>query len=350
MGAGFIRNALRSSSLAQVRHVSPIRPTDASGLVADVYGDMEREFGVLAPPVALHSSVPEILAGCWLVLRETLIIQGTVPRSAKEAVAAAVSVSNTCPYCVAIHSGTMRSMHPGPDAAALAADRMENMSDPRLRSIAVWARGLTDEPPFPAEQAPEFLGVAVAFHYINRMVNVFLNDLPMPSIAPAAAIGPVMRVLTRLMRSAERNVGAPGESLRLLPGVPLPADMPWAEGNPSIAGAYARFAASIEGASQESVPPSVRDLVLSEVAVWDGRPKGPSRAWVGKATAALPEKDRPAGQLALLTAIASYQVDQGVIDEFRAAQPADEALVALTAWASLAASRQIGARARIDAG
>ena len=47
---------LRSSSLAQIRHVIPAPPGTADATVAHVYQQMEREFGVLAPPVALHSA------------------------------------------------------------------------------------------------------------------------------------------------------------------------------------------------------------------------------------------------------------------------------------------------------
>src|SRR5690606_8869078 len=45
-------------ALAQVRHVTPVRPRAARGLVAEVYAGLERDFGMLAPPVILHSPVP----------------------------------------------------------------------------------------------------------------------------------------------------------------------------------------------------------------------------------------------------------------------------------------------------
>ncbi|MGD0602508.1 MAG: carboxymuconolactone decarboxylase family protein [Streptosporangiaceae bacterium] len=352
MGGGFLRIALRSSSLAQVKHVPQIRFNKAGGLVASVYGQMEREFGMLAPPVTLHSPLPEVLAGCWLVLRETLIAPGRVTRSEKEAVAAAVSVSNSCPYCVTIHSGVMRALLPGPDAAALAADQVKKISDPQIAAIAAWGRNIADpealtEAPFPAEHVPELLGVAVTFHYLNRMVNIFLGEIPLPPAAPEAVLGPIMRVAGRLMRSAGRNAAAPGASLSLLPDAPLPKDMSWAAGSPSIAGAYARLAASIEDAGHDYVPAAVRELLFAELAVWNGRSKGLSRAWVEDATRTLSDADRPAGRLALLTAFASYQVDQGVIDAFRATQPADETLVGLTSWASLTTARHIGAKTRL---
>jgi nitrate reductase beta subunit len=90
-----VRTALRASQ-AQIRQVSAVRRGAARDLVAGVYGQVERDFGMLAPPVCLHSPAPECLAACWLMLRETLLATGLVDRAAKEAVAAASCVCSAC--------------------------------------------------------------------------------------------------------------------------------------------------------------------------------------------------------------------------------------------------------------
>src|SRR5437763_1243713 len=79
--------------------------------------------------------------------------------------------------------------------------------------------------PFPAEQGPELIGVAVLLHYLNRMVNVFLRDAPMPPGAPRFALGPVMRVLGASMRAAARHPWPAGASTDLLPAAALPPDL-----------------------------------------------------------------------------------------------------------------------------
>src|SRR5256885_15024902 len=112
-----LRAALRASP-SHVRLVAPVRPGEAGGLVADVYAQLERDFGMLAPPVHLHSPSPECLAACWLMLRETLLAAGLVDRAAREAVAAAVSLANSCPYCVDVHSATLGGLPGGGPAAA----------------------------------------------------------------------------------------------------------------------------------------------------------------------------------------------------------------------------------------
>ncbi|MCI4061221.1 hypothetical protein MRQ36_00980 [Micromonospora sp. R77] len=53
--------------------------------------------------------------------------------------------------------------------------------------------------------------------------------------------------------------------------------------------------------------------------------------------------DRAAARLALLTAVASYQVDEDVVTEFRQWHPDDVTLVEVAAWASFAAARRVGA-------
>ncbi|BCB89759.1 hypothetical protein Psuf_070720 [Phytohabitans suffuscus] len=73
-----------------------------------------------------------------------------------------------------------------------------------------------------------------------------------------------------------------------------------------------------------------------------GEETGISRAWCEELVAELPASERAAGRLALLAALASYQVDDTVVAEFRAAAPDDRTLVEAAAWASFAAARRIG--------
>ena len=339
------QSSLRNLSLIQVHHVAPVRFSAAQGNVAQVYRELERDFGILAPPIALHSPAPEVLAASWLMLRETLLVPGTVPRSHKEAVASAVSVVNECPFCIRMHTDTMNTMLPPRSKAAAAKDKI----DPSVQAVYDWA---TDNSvretagqrpaPFPAEQVPELVGVAVDLQYLNRMVNIYLSPVPLPPGVPLKSLGPVMRILTWLISSSARQGPTPGGSLDMLPSATLPEDLSWAAGNPVIADAFARGAAAMEEAAQRSVPESVRDLLRGELSTWDGKPKGISRSWVEDATADLEPKERAAGRLALLTAFASYQVDEKVIAAFKESGADDSALIDLTSWASLWAARRVG--------
>jgi alkylhydroperoxidase family enzyme len=264
-------------------------------------------------------------------------------------VASAVSFSNTCPYCVEVHGATLIGLRGDADARAIVSDKIDTVADPELRSLAQWARnsGLRTRDrrlpaPFPPDQIPELVGIACTFHYINRMVNVFLAESPLPS-APGPALGLVRRRAAGIMRGLAGTSLEPGLSLPLLPEAPLPPDLSWAAGQPALAAAWARAARAIDAGGVRSVPAEVRALVRSRLAdPRSGVPGISSRIWLDETVAGLPEPHRPAGRLALLMAFASYQVTPHYIEEYKAQGHDDQALIELTSWACFATARQIG--------
>ncbi len=341
MAPGVVRVALRRT-LREVKYVEAVRPRRARGLVKDVYRQVERDFGMLAPPIALHSASPDALAAAWLMLRESLVAGGAARRADKEVVAAAVSAANSCPYCVEVHAMALGSLGDPDAAAAIEADAVTAIRDRDTRELAAWARG---EGPLPADvsaaAAAELAAVAVTFHYLNRMVNVFLGPSPLPASVPPSARAKAKAVLGFLLKPGEAP--PPGESLGLLPAAS--ADGPDRASPGGVLGeAFARASAAIGAAGERSVPAGVRDLVRREVKAWDGKPPGLSRAWTEPVLAGLPAADRPAGRLALLAAQAPYQVDAADVAAFGPDRTDDRALVELVSWASLTAAVAAGDR------
>jgi hypothetical protein len=335
-----VQAPLRGLSLLQVQHISTVPFGAAVGDAARVYRELERDFGVLAPPVALHAPVPELLAACWLTLRETMLVDGLAPRTAKEAVAAAVSVANQCPFCTTMHSTmrdslTSRPVSSGPRRTA----GQDGRGGPAVDELTAWINS-AGKPPFAPELLPELAGTALCLQYLNRMVNIFLGSRPLPPHAPEQALGPVLRVLVSLMRGSVRAKAQPGTSLSLLPTAPLPEDLGWAAPDPRIAEALARSTAAVEQVADELVPERVRAVVGEELTRWDGKDPGLGRAWLDAPLRELPPADRPAGELALLTAMASYRVDDRVVAAFRQDGSGDREVLATTSWASLRAARR----------
>ena len=331
-----------------IQFVTPVSQDNAEGVVAEVYRQAARDF-LVAPPLTLHSPVPNILAGVWGILRESMLA-GPVNRTDFEVVAAAVSKINECPYCVDVHT---MMLHGGAEHAL--ADRLLNgnmdiLPSSRMGSIVEWALAgrspdaeIVKSPPFSEAEAPNIIGTAVAFHFLNRMVNIFLDEspLPVPSFlkwlkAPLGRLGASLFGKRLLGLSVE-----PGDALSLLPDMPLPDEFSWARSNPMVAAAFARFAAVIEEAGQSVVPVRVRELVQEQVDSWQGEDPGMSRQWVEDAVADLSDEEKASGRLALLVALAPYQVDDGLIEQFRRYFPSDEALISTTAWASYVAARQV---------
>ncbi|MFV2104036.1 carboxymuconolactone decarboxylase family protein [Micromonospora sp. LOL_024] len=338
----------RLTSRATQRHIEHLRPVPARAappLVRQVYRQLAREFGLLAPPITLHAAAPPVLGACWLLLREALLSDGPVGRDTKEAVAAAVSLANRCPYCVQVHGSALRGMLRGPDSAAVADDRITEIAEPRLREIATFFRYGGGGPPvvtarLDATELAHLVGVAVLFHYLNRMVNVFVAPSPMPDL-PSPATGVVRWLAGIMMGRLARRGGVAGRQLDLLPPTSPPSDLNWARPDATLHTAFARAYATIDGAAEPAVPPSVRRL-LPELLAGQRTLIDPGE--VAAALDGLPVRDRSAGRLALTIAFFSYRVTDSMVASYRRHDPADRRLLELTAWASLTAARTAGPR------
>nr|ANY94456.1 hypothetical protein [Streptomyces sp. CB02366] len=334
--------AVLRGSLRQVRYVDVVAPRQARGLVARVYRETEEQFGVLAPPLALHSPAAASLAAAWLMLRETLLVDGRVSRAVKETVATEVSRANDCPYCVQVHQAVLGTLPPDGVGAGL------------LRWVREAGRqpgdGVADggEPfPLSGEQAPELCGVVVTFHYINRMVSFFLADSPMPARTPTPLRGPIMRTTALAMRPVAPGPLAPGDSLDLLPPAPLPPGLEWAEGSPFVAQALGRAVTAVDQGAHW-VPEPVRERLRTRLDAWDGSAPGLGRGWLDEAVAGLPAQDVPAARLALLTAFAPYQVLPQDVEAFRRRWSTDRELVELTSYAALTTAVRVGSRLAVS--
>jgi len=342
-----IEQRVVATAAPAVKYVHAVRPKEATGLVAEVYAQLAEDFQITSPLV-LHSPVPRLLAAVWCALRETLVA-GRVPRAHKEAIATGVSHANGCPYCVAVHAMMLHGTDETSAAEALLVGETDGIADHRLRDLARWASRtlapkdpLLAEPPFAALDEAEIVGTAVAFHYINRMVNVFLGESPVPG--PRGLLGGVVRrfVGVTFGRRLVMRTPSPGASLRLLPESPIPADLSWATSNSFVAGALARVAAAADEAGRAALPDRVRELVSNRIAAWQGEAPGVSRAWVTRDIASLGDADQPLAALALLVALAPFQVDSSVIAAFRARRGTDQDLVGAAGWAAFTAARRVG--------
>ena len=329
------------------RYVVPVRPRHATGLVRQVYQQVSRDFGAVVEPFALHSPAPALLAGMWCVCRETLLV-GRVPRELKEAVAATVSQVNQCQYCVDAHATMLHASSRHDLAASLTAPGQVNnpAGDDRASQVITWARAtrnpgspILTAAPFMGRDSAEFIGTAVAFHYINRMMTVLGSTSPLPAGVPR---GVASRAGGWWYARAVRRPKRPGESLALLPEAELPSELGWAAPSAAVAGAFARFSAVVTEAGKRVLDGSVRSLVRARVQAWNGEDPPLSRAWIDEALAGVAEAFRPAARVALLAALAPHQLDESVIARFRAGEPGDETLVAVLAWSSALVATQIG--------
>jgi AhpD family alkylhydroperoxidase len=338
----------RKEQAMAINYLSPLGRPAAQSLVGQVYHQIKQEFGLVADPFRLHAPVPELLAGIWSVTREIGVAR-QVPWPVKEAVAAAVSQSNACPYCVEIHAAVASTRTNQPLAPLLMQGQIADITDPSLRAVVTWARATRSpgsapllHPPFTQEEVPEIIGVTMVYHYINRMVQIFLPESLLPSSVRSGWPGSVAWRLVgrKLARSRERERVA-GASLPFVPTADLSSEFSWAALEPSISRALAGWAAVVEYVGTEMLAQEVRALVADFLPGWQGEQMPLSRAWVNQAVAPLSEADHAAGRLALLAAVAPHQIDTEIIRAFRGQQEADAQLVGVVAWASFQAARRI---------
>lgn len=330
----------------QIRHVRPVSRAHADPITQQIAAQIERDFGAFVPPFALHAPAPTVLAACWMMLRESLV-PVHVDRRTKEAVAAAVSRLNACTYCVDAHTAALHALGDATTADALAAASPSPAATGARDPLIAWAAATRSpgdpvlrQPPFSPAQAPEIIGIALCFHYINRMVSIFLDPSPLPFRNPrlkALARRFISPVLTGML---QRRL-EPGASLAWLPDAPVPPDFGWTAANPTLGNAFARAATSFESAGAAVLPLPVRDLVHDRLNAWHGEEMGMSRRWLEDAVGPVVAELRPAARLALLVALAPFQVDAAILGDFRHVHPDDAALIAATAWASFTSTRRI---------
>ncbi|MDG4793444.1 carboxymuconolactone decarboxylase family protein [Micromonospora sp. WMMD1082] len=350
MSSLFSRSA-RRASLSHIRRIAPVPPGSATGVVVRVYGQMEAEFGMLAPPVALHAAAPETLAAVWMMLRETLLAGDPADRAAKEAVAAAVSRANACPYCVEVHGAAFAGVGGDGLSSGVVTGHVDQIDDPWLRELTMWAAasghraaGARRRAPFEVDRAPSFIGVAMMFHYINRMVTVYLGESPLLPI-PRGGHALARRMAVRIFGHFAR-VGLPaGLATELLPAAPAPEDLAWAATGSAMADALARGFHAVDRAGTAAIPSQVRAVVATGLDDPDATPPGLLiDDWLAGHLTGVAPADRPLARLALLTAWAPHRVTDTDLADLRAAGLDDAALIRVTAWSSLAAARRIAVR------
>ena len=322
-----------------IKYLKYALPLCKGDLLKTILSQIRQEFGAEVEPFTLHQPVPELLAGAWMVCRETLLA-GNGSREAKEVVATAVSTINQCPYCVDAHNMMLLGASDSNYEAALL--------NAHLSPFAAWASATRTPdspilltPPFSAEEAPAFIGTALFFHYINRMATILLGKSPLPFKAGIPKMV-AMRMAAWFFGRAIHRPKQSGTSLTLLPDAALPDDLSWATPSLEIAGAYARFARAVETAGAATLPQEVRTMVQHRVEQWNGSDTMLDFSWIARNVDHLDASKKSAGHLALLTALAPYRVNETIIHDFSLHYPGNGQLVAALAWSSFTAARRIG--------
>jgi AhpD family alkylhydroperoxidase len=330
-----------------IKYINYIRPSDAEGLVSDVYSQVKRDFGKIVEPIALHSILPELLVSNWSALRETNIVEDRVERHTKDAIATAVSKINRCPWCVDAHTIMLDGLKSKKAARAIENQDLNLIENARLRSIVEWALAnrspdaeIINNPPFTIDEAPEIIGTAVYYHYINRMISVLAGKSPLP-VEVSFLKGFMKAVAVLMFSTALKRHKEPGKSLKFIGDTDPDKDLFWASKNHRITLAFSSHKKVVEKLASKYIPLKAQDIVIKTLEDWVGEDPGISRSWVDRYTKNLDVSLRPIIRLSLLAAISPYQIDDTIIDSYRQFNQKDEALLATLSWASFIAAIRI---------
>ncbi|MEV6078526.1 carboxymuconolactone decarboxylase family protein [Streptomyces sp. NPDC052069] len=291
---------------------------------------VQKDFGIEgALPFVALSVAPPLLSGTWALMRESLLA-GKASRTEKQVVAFGVSLANRCPFCVEAHT---LLLHAGGNT--LLADtvaRGGEPADPAHRRLPAWSRDMRAAPPFPAREAPEFVGTALAFHFINRITSALPDETALSGGADVSELlgSEAGRALVRDVDSSP----VPGERLPLLE---TEGEEPlWAAGTPiGTAFGALRTAAGL-GAGLLSDEDAA--FVRESVAGWDGVTPLPLTG------GGLPDRaDRPGVRLALLAARALYRITEEDVHARRVPPFTDHCLVQLIAFGAICAVERVEA-------
>jgi len=93
----------------------PVR--DANSQIEEIFQEIEGAFGMVPNLFRTYAHHPPLLEANWNKVKQVMMT-GRVPRKTKEAIALLVSRDNGCDYCVAAHTGALRSIGVSPQEIA----------------------------------------------------------------------------------------------------------------------------------------------------------------------------------------------------------------------------------------
>jgi hypothetical protein len=328
-------------SVKTMRHVTAVPWGEANDFTRRVYEMIADDF-FMNGSLTSRSRVPNLLAAIWTLGRESMLVDDHLDRTTKEAICAVLSDINDCPYCgdmlvSLVHAGDRHEA-----AAKLYASRVDEISEPLLRSRLAWVEavttpGRTDIPPLPftAEELPEVIGSMLGMADINRFSHVVMDG---PPVDVGGLQGAALRLFGHELRATKRRSAEPGRSLPLLPAAELPQDLAWAAPNPRIADSIARWAAAVERETAGVVSPAVRRVVARSLERWDNQVMPISRSWVEPDVAELDGEEREIARLAIVLAKAPYQVSETLVQPLL--RRGQHRFVRILSWASSVGARR----------
>lgn len=332
--------SLEAQMHGAVQHIRVPTGLDLAPATQAVLADVRAAFGAAVAPFALQAVAPPVLDAFWTLTGATLF-GAAARRVDKELVAGGVSMANACPYCVDAHAGSLYAQGHAASAEALVGQRSSSLADETSRGVLEWARSSAQPggPTLPSLTGParaEVLGTALGFHYLNRVVSVFLPESPFPG--PALVRRLARRNMGRLLKPQARDASR-ATAVALVE--PLSPDLQWTAGSAAVAAGVLTMDRAME-ATRDALPRGVASSVDRYLVRWTGAAPPLGQDWLRDAISGpLTAQEQAAVELALWVVVAPARVTTAVVDRARPACPDDRRLFGLVAWSSWRAARRV---------
>ena len=331
------------SAVTMRRFFHPQSFRAADGLIEDVLEQSQRDFFINGT-ITCHWSCPELMAGLWVGGREIALVDGQLPAWLKIAMGASLSQVNQCPYCEDMLLSLTHGAQEHNVAVSLRDRELDHVDDVLTQKRLKWIQACVtgdkahlENPPFDCDQWPEALGTLLVFGYTNRISDFALDGSPVPK----RGRGMSLKFFGVELRDSAAHSLTSGLSLELLPEAELPDDLQWASNHTLVADAVSRWNGAVERAVVGILPEGTERFVRANVSLWQGEAPPLSRSWVEEEVASLRGAERDKARLMLLVAKASYQIDDGVLEQVTRHGVDETALMAMGAWAGFLGAKQV---------
>lgn len=340
-----VRNAMfdKISGVTMRKFFHPLTLKEAEGLAKEVLVQSERDFFINGT-ITSHAACPILMAGMWVSGREIALTNQYLPAWLKKAMGAALSEVNRCPYCEDMLLSLTHGAKQNNVANSLRRNEMESIDDELTLKRFQWTKASItrkaeelQDPPFSPTEMPEALGTLIVFNYTNKISDFTLDGSPVPSSFRSGAL----KLFGLELQESSALDLEQGASLYMLPEAELPEEFCWAEGNPLVADSLARWNHVVEEEIHHALSREAQQMIRDNLATWQGGQAPLSRKWVEEEVHGLQGEERDKARLVLLVAKASYQLDDGIIEQVRHHGVSEANLVRLGAWGAYMGAKTV---------
>ena len=325
----------------KIKYIKYISLKKANPRIKAIYKQIKRDFGILAEPFTLHSAIPDLLATVWAVTREICLINKNVPRPYIETISTAISYNNSCKYCIDAHTIMLLTLKNKSVSEAIKTGNLEQIKDTKLQQICRWVLANNDFntniikcPPFTLDEAPEIVGTAFVFNYINRVVEIFLKKSPVSEKQFGKSL--LLKIATFIFSKSVKTKKKAGESLQFInQEVTDDPDFKWAKPNKIILKTLSALKATCNIEVDKYISSQTKQKII-EIAKTNNRDNVQlSSNWTNRFKKDFSKEEFSLAKLMLLTMFAPYQITEKNISDLQTNNISDEAILAVTSFASL---------------